>query len=139
MGKSKKGKGGKLGAPDHFTGFKKEFLVSHAMLYQQCLDSKSVPAFYDKVTLDFIAKYGEEELFNKEPAEDPPNPELFGDDNDDNNDTSPSKEEAAESAILFKKLRTASCKQLNIPHYILNFFSRNLDSGIGGSINVPRL
>jgi len=108
MVKSKKGKGGKpskLGAPDHFSGFKLDFLVARAGLYQQSLDSNPPTAFYDKVTLDFIAKYGEEQPFNKPLDKDAPDPEIFdvGDDEDDSRHT-PSKEEAAESVALFTKL-----------------------------------
>jgi hypothetical protein len=104
----KKGQGvtGKLGAPDHFVGFKLAFLVSKAALYQQCMDSNSVAEFYNKVTIDFIAKYGRDEPFNKEPAEDPPDPE------DGTVDGSAqeflSKEEAAEYAAIFTRLRTVS-------------------------------
>jgi len=124
MGKSKKGKGGKLGAPDHFSGFKLDFLIARAGLYQQSLDSNSPAAFYDKVTLDFIVKYGEEQPFNKPLDEDAPDPEIFdaGDDEDDPRH-SPSKEEAAESAALFTKLRTVSCKQSNTPRLFLIYFS----------------
>jgi hypothetical protein len=117
MGKSKKkGKSGlpqKLGAPDHFSGFKLEFLVARAAQYQQALDTKNVTAFYNKVTLDFVAKYGQEEPFNKEFAEDPPDPaEGIGGDDDDGGDPDLSKEEAAANAVLFTKLRTVSSKDI---------------------------
>lgn len=62
--------------------------------------------FYDKVTLDFIAKYGEEEPFNKEPVEDPP--ELDDIDVGDDGPLPLSKEAAEASALLFTKLRTVS-------------------------------
>jgi hypothetical protein len=126
MAKSKKGKDGKpakRGAPDHFTGFKLAFLTSRAALYQQCLDSKSAGAFYDKVTSDFVAKYGDEQPFNKDLAEDAPDPEVFGE-GEDEDVTRPSKEEAAESAVLFTKLRTVSSNQLSIPGYFLIYFQK---------------
>jgi len=108
------GKAAKLGAPDHFTGFKKAFLVSRAATYQQSLDSKTTTAFYNKVTLDFVAKYGQEEPFHKEFVEDPPDPEDC--DEDDSEAIPLSKEEAAEKAVLFSKLRTVSCRSIFI-HY----------------------
>jgi hypothetical protein len=112
MGRSKKVKdvkSPKLGAPDHFTGFKLAFLVSRARIYQQSLDSKTVAAFYNKVTLDFVKKYGQEEPFNKELAEDPPDPEDVDDNDDDNEANMPlSEKEAEENAVLFAKLRTVS-------------------------------
>jgi hypothetical protein len=68
----------KRGAPDHFKGFKRQFLDSFAILYQQALDSnkpkEKTKEFYDKITRDFVAKYGDHEPFALEPAEDPPDP-----------------------------------------------------------------
>ena len=110
MAKGKKRKdNAKRGAPDHFTGFKLAFLVYRQDQYQQALDSKTVTAFYNKVALDFVAKYGQDEPFNKEFAEDPLDPEDGGGFNDDDLENVPSKEEAAQNAILFTKLRTVSC------------------------------
>ena len=106
-----------MGAPDHFSGFKLKFLISKAAQYQQALDSKNVTAFYNKVTLDFVAKYGQEEPFSQEFAEDPPEPgEGRGGDDDSDGDPDHaglSKEEAATNAILFAKLRTVSSKDIN--------------------------
>ncbi|KIM74212.1 hypothetical protein PILCRDRAFT_14653 [Piloderma croceum F 1598] len=99
-----KGKATKLGAPDHFTGFKKDFLVSQAGTYQQSLDTKTTTAFYNKVTADFVAKYGQEEPFHKEFVEDPPDPEDY--DKDESEAIPLSESEAAEKAVLFAKLRT---------------------------------
>ena len=116
----RKDKTGKRGAPEHFTGFKLAFLVARADSYQQALDAKATGSFYDKVTLAFIAKYGQEEPFNKEFAEDPPNLEDNFDDNEDDGDRPhPSKEEADESTELFKKLRTVSSRILCPPNYFL--------------------
>lgn len=109
MGKKRSKSNGitvKKGAPEHFTGFKLAFLASKAIAYQQALDSKTVAVFYDKVTLDFIAKYGEDEPFNKEFAEDPPDPDDVDVDGEDSDNVPPTKEEAAASAVLFAKLRT---------------------------------
>ena len=86
-------------------GFKLAFLTSRMGLYQQSQDSKTVTTFYNKVTLDFIKKYGEDEPFHKELAEDPPDPEDIEEDEDD---PPPSKEEAEASAVIFTKLRTVS-------------------------------
>jgi hypothetical protein len=106
MAKGKRAKKGKLGAPDHFSGFKLAFLVSKAPLYQPSMDSKDVASFYDKVTREFLAKYGHEEPFNAEPAEDPPDPE---DNPEYDPDEEPqSKEEADAKAVIFAKLRTVS-------------------------------
>jgi hypothetical protein len=106
-GKGKNGKATKLGAPEHFTGFKQNFLMARADSYQQALDSKTTTACYNKVTLDFVAKYGQEEPFYKEFAEDPPDPkDDFEADNHEG--VHLSKEEAAEHAMLFSKLRTVS-------------------------------
>jgi hypothetical protein len=97
-GKKGQGVAGKLGAPDHFLGFKLAFLVSKAALYQQCMDSNSIAKFYNKVTIDFIAKYGWDKPFNKEPAKDPPDPE---DGTIDGSAQEPlSKEEVAEYAAM---------------------------------------
>jgi hypothetical protein len=57
--------------------------------------------------LDFIKKYGQEEPFNKELAEDPPDI-VDDDDDDDPTNTPQSEDEAAENAVLFTKLRTVS-------------------------------
>jgi hypothetical protein len=140
MGKSKKAKGGntaKLGAPDHFTGFKLAFLVSCAAMYQQCLDSDTVTGFYDKVTLDFVAKYGQDEPFNKEFADDPPDPEDgIGDDEHD--DAPLSKEETDRNAVLFTKLRTVSCKYFKYFTIFILFIYRSSHNGTDASINVRR-
>jgi hypothetical protein len=106
--KSKQGKPPKLGAPEHFSGFKFAFLVSKAALYQQSMDSKTVSSFYNKVTVDFSAKYGLEEPFNKEPAEDPPDPEDNPEEADDPAHEPLSKEQAEANAVIFEKLRTVS-------------------------------
>jgi len=105
MGRKKKGPDGqklKLGAPEHFTGFKYDFLASKSASFLQCTNPRAISAFYDKVTLDFIAKYGEEEPFNKELAEDPPDPEDI--EEGDEAQPPPLKEASAASVVLFSKL-----------------------------------
>lgn len=117
--KRKQGEPSKLGAPEHFTGFKLAFLVSRADAYQQALDLKTVAAFYDKVALDFMAKYGREEPFNKEFVEDPPDPEDMAEGGDTELDKEPlSKEEAAQNAVLFTKLRTVSKRIAGMIHLL---------------------
>jgi hypothetical protein len=96
------------GAPDHFTGFKLAFLDSRADSYQQALDLNNVAAFYNKVTSDFVAKYGQEEPFHKEPAEDPPDPEDVEAGDGEPEETPLSQEDADRKALLFTKLRTVS-------------------------------
>lgn len=112
-----KGKATKLGAPNHFTGFKKDFLVSRAGTYQQSLDTKTTTAFYNKVTADFVAKYGQEEPFHKEFVEDPPDPEDY--DKDESEAIPLSESEAAEKAVLFAKLRTVSYTSIFIRYRVL--------------------
>jgi hypothetical protein len=122
MAKSKKkSKGGapaKLGAPEHFSGFKLAFLVSRAAQYQQALDAKVVAAFYNKVTLDFVAKYGQQEPFNEEFAEDPLEPDVVLEGGDGGGDDEPvlSNEEAAANAVLFTKLRTVRLSCYTYPN-----------------------
>ena len=101
-----KKKGGKLGAPDHFTGLKNEFLESKSALFQESIDSKAVTTFYDDVTVDFIRTFGCEEPFNKEP----PDGFVAPEDDVDDPSTILSEEAAAEKAALFTKLRTVSRK-----------------------------
>lgn len=102
----RKNKGGaqtKPGAPDHFVGFKKQFLDAKAVAYQQSLDTKKISEFYDKVTRDFVAKFGDEIDVTKDPAEDPPDPDS---------DSAPveflSQQAADDAAKRFQKLRTVS-------------------------------
>lgn len=89
----------KPGAPNHFVGFKKKFLDSKAVLYQQSLDNKKTSEFYDKVTREFIGKFGDEVDFAKDPVEDPPDPDS---------DSPPvehlSQEVADEASKRFQKL-----------------------------------
>jgi len=110
MAKRKKraqGNDSKRGAPEHFSGFKLDFLVSRVASYLQCIDSKSVSEFYDKVTRDFIMKYGHKEPFNRNPDEDLPDPVK--------DPQEPlSKEKAEENSAIFIKLRTVSIMRINI-------------------------
>jgi hypothetical protein len=109
MPRKKKAAKGKVGAPEHFNGFKKDFLDSHAILYQQSLDAgaKAVGQFYNNVARDFIAKFGDDDDFCKDPVEDPPNPwdNVIPPEDDDD---VPTEEEAATSTERYNKLRTVS-------------------------------
>lgn len=98
----------KHGAPDHFTGLKLAFLSSRVVSYQQCLDSKSVGEFYNKVTRDFILKYGQDEPFYDNPDEDPPDPDNNMDGNIKDPQKPLSKETAEENAATFIRLRTVN-------------------------------
>lgn len=71
MAKKTQGKSGstKKGGRDHFTGTKHTFLESKAAFFQESVDSKSVTTFYDKITSDFVKKFGLEEPFHKEPTD----------------------------------------------------------------------
>ena len=97
--------GVKRGAPDHFKGYKKQFLDSQAILYQQALDNNKTTEFYNKVTWDFVVKYGDSDPFALEPEEDPPAPSA---------NTPVQKyldeEEAADATKRWSKLRTVSSK-----------------------------
>ena len=97
----------KWGAPDHFTGFKRQFLDSQVLLYQQALDhSKSkekAKEFYDKITWDFIAKFGKSEPFSCEPEENLPTP------SEDISATEyVDEEESAKATERYTKLQTMS-------------------------------
>ena len=59
----------KLGAPDHFTGFKGQFLASKAQLFQDAMDSKTVSVFYDNISLLFKKNFGLEKPFKNEPTD----------------------------------------------------------------------
>jgi hypothetical protein len=123
MGKGKsKNKNTKRGPPSHFTGFKKAFLISREAAYQLSMDTKTTTAFYNKVTRDFVAKYGQQEPFHKEFVDEPPDPEDG--DEDESESTSLSNEEAAENALLFTKLRTVSCRSECIRYRVLKYLQK---------------
>jgi hypothetical protein len=108
----KKQPGRKIGAREHFQGFKKNFLDTQAVSYQVSLDSRKTGEFYDKVTRDFIAKFGVEDDVTKDPAEDPPNPWDNPGDSDNELDEPLTKEEADKRSENFQKLRTVSYVQV---------------------------
>jgi hypothetical protein len=64
--------------------------------------------FYNKVTRDFIAKFGMEDDVSKDPAEDPPNPWDNQSEVDDDLDEPLTKEEADKRSEYFQKLHTVS-------------------------------
>jgi len=104
--RKKRSNAAKRGASDHFSGFKLAFLDSRAASYQQSIDSNFVGEFYNRVTRDFIAKYGEDKPFYNDPDEDSPDPnDNFIDDIDEG---SLLKEEVDEKAAVYIKLWTVS-------------------------------
>lgn len=103
--KKNPGSQAKRGGQEHFTGFKLQFLESRAILYQQHLDAGDVGSFYNKVTLDFLAKFGQEDDFAKEPEEDPPNPWDLLDDEKDLETEGLTEDEAASRTQRYDKLR----------------------------------
>ena len=100
----------KQGAPDHFHNSKRQFLELQAIIYQQAQDSKKTSEFYNKITCDFIIKYGDTEPFEVEPAEEPPTPS-------DNASMPEYLNEGATTtaAQKFSKLRTVSNSSSYIP------------------------
>jgi len=103
--KNQEGPGVKCSAPDHFKGYKKQFLDSQAILYQQALNNNNTTEFYNKVTQDFVVKYGDSEPFALEPEEDPSAPCA-----DTPVQEALDEEEAADAAKRWSKLRTVSSK-----------------------------
>ena len=88
-------------------GFKLQFLESHTLSYQQHLDASDVGSFYNKVSLDFQAKFSQDNDFVRELEEDPPNPWDLLDDKDlENEDLSEGK--AACQTVQYDKLRQVS-------------------------------
>lgn len=104
MGKKSKKKsndpGVKRGAPDHFKGVKQQFLDLQAVLYQQALDDGKTTEFYNLVTRDFVAKFGDMEPFSLEPTEDSATPPPMREYVDEG--------EAADATKRWSKLRTVS-------------------------------
>jgi hypothetical protein len=94
----------KRGPPEHFTGLKLEFLTSRALQFQLALDTKKQTEFYNKVTLDYIAKY-EDDLttLTINPPEDPPDPDDFIGDEIDNENLS--AEDTTKKTEAFNKIR----------------------------------
>lgn len=104
MAKTKEKK--KRGPPDHFTGFKHDFLVGYSAQFRIATDTKKTTEFYDRVTRKFIAKYGDDTKKAKEnPGEDPPDPEDFEEYD------ALTAEQAAEKMENFKVIRKVSVTQ----------------------------
>ena len=95
----------KRGGQDHFVGFKLQFLESRALQYQQALDASNPGPFYNKVALDFLAKFGQDDDFGKDPDEDPPNPWDFLDETDEDEI---SEDEAEKRTARYNKIRQVS-------------------------------
>ena len=84
-------------------------MEGHAAAYQQALDAvDTVGEFYNKVTLDFLAKFGQDDAFSLEPNDDPPNPWDFLDGEEDILNESISAEEADVRTARYNKLRSVS-------------------------------
>jgi hypothetical protein len=96
----------KHGGQDHFVGFKLQFLESRALQYQQALDTgtRNPGPFYDKVTLDFLAKFRQDDDFAKDPDEDPPNPWDFLDEEEEEI----SEAEAEKRTARYNKIQQVS-------------------------------
>ena len=88
-------------------------MESQAIIYQQALDSKKTSEFYDKITCDFIIKYGNTETFEAEPEEEPPTP------SDDVILSEYLDEDIAAAAKSFSKLCTVSDMTMYIPQSLL--------------------
>jgi hypothetical protein len=136
--KKKKGSQGKRGGQDHFVGFKLEFLESRALEYQQGLDIGNPGPFYDKVSLDFLAKFGQDDDFAKEPSEDPPDPWDLAGDIEGVEDEVISEGEAKERTARYNKLRQVSQENNLYFKSILTSPCRNSVNGIVENISAPR-
>ena len=99
---------GKHGAQDHFTRFKLEFLNLRTLVYQQSLDGNDVGQFYNKISLDFLAKFGQDDDFAKELAIDPPNPWDLLDDMQDPEILDLTEAEAGIRTARYNKLQKVS-------------------------------
>ena len=97
--------------PQTISGFKLAFLISKAASYQQGMNSNLVSEFYNKVTSDFIVKYGKEEPFYNNPNKDPLDPDnsrnLNGTGNEDKGEILLEKQ-AERKAVVFFRLHTVS-------------------------------
>ena len=70
MGKQK---GGKRGRQEHLTGARRTFLDAHASAYTEALDANKPGEFYNFITHEFIAIYGDSIDFTKNTDEEPSN------------------------------------------------------------------
>lgn len=106
---AKKKTGGKVGRREHFTGYKRAFLDARSASYLQALDSRKQGEFYDQITRDFIAKYGDDLDASKDVVEDLPDPEDFEHGDRDQM----SQEEAVVASERFDKIREVSKEQFD--------------------------
>lgn len=108
---NKKKRPGKRGPKGSFLGYKLDFLLARADAFQTASDNKTTNYFYDTITCDFIAKYGESEPFGELVGVDDPSDPV---DMDFGNDVpAPTAEEAAASAKIFRSLRKVRHTQPN--------------------------
>jgi hypothetical protein len=135
----------KKGPRDHFTGQKREFLVSKAAVFQLALDSKGISIFYNDIANAFIEQFGLEEPFSQELVEIP----GLTDPNDNPPDVVIDVDVPArvpltpdEVEALTKKLRKVSGKSLfKLLCHVLNFWFiyRNSRSGTDVTTCIPDL
>lgn len=93
----------KRGPKGHFQGYKLQFLLNRSEAFQNASDSRTTGYFYNTITRDFIARYGESKPWNSLDADEPPDPVDVDFDQDL---PTPSEEEAALSIELFDGLRS---------------------------------
>lgn len=117
MGKKK---GGKRGRREHLTGAKRAFLDAHASAYTEALDANKPGEFYNFITREFIAKYGDSVDFTKTTDEEPSNEGTHinedgenGEDNEngeqeEGEESLLTREQAAKASVDFGKIREVS-------------------------------
>lgn len=95
------------GPKDHFAGPKAEFLRGCAITFQTAMDTGRPAEFYDNITRDFIAKFGDKGhgSSHDEPVDNLPSPD---DNEDDSTRGCLTQEDADQSARRFNVLRTVS-------------------------------
>lgn len=93
-------KGGKRGPPEHFSGHKLRFIESWVPTFLQCPSKAARGEFHTKFTNEFCRKYGDNYTeITVDLAEDAPDPEIFGDDDE------VSAKAADEKSSDYKKIR----------------------------------
>lgn len=96
----------KRGGKEYFTGDRKEFLEDEGKsAYQAAIDSRKQNLFYDKITVDYIAKFGH---LTMTPSEEPV---------DETRSAEKVAEQVAEDAAeKYQALRQVSCYSKNSNH-----------------------
>jgi hypothetical protein len=124
----------KRGGQDHFVGFKLQFLESRARQYQQALNAGNLGLFHDKVALDFLTKFGQDDEFSKDPDEDPPNLWDFLDEVDEE---VISEDEAKKRTARYNKIWRVSQLKLLLDKSS-RFPCRSSGSGIAENTSIWR-